>query len=49
MKKRHIRIGEDDGVSVEVLEGLEEGEVVANGETFILKAELGKGSAEHSH
>jgi cobalt-zinc-cadmium efflux system membrane fusion protein len=48
-EKRDIRIGEDDGVSVEVLHGLQEGENVASGETFILKAELGKGSAEHSH
>ena len=47
--KRDIKIGQDNGEQVEVLSGLKVGEVVASGETFILKAELGKGSAEHCH
>ena len=48
-EKRDIRIGQDNGEQIEVLSGLKLGETVASGETFILKAELGKGSAEHSH
>ncbi len=48
-EQRDIKIGKDNGVLVEVLSGLKLGESVASGETFILKAELGKGSAEHSH
>jgi cobalt-zinc-cadmium efflux system membrane fusion protein len=34
---------------VEVLEGLAAGAQVASAGSFILKSELGKGSAEHSH
>ena len=48
-EKRDITIGQNNGEQVEVLSGLKLGETVASGETFILKAELGKGSAEHSH
>ncbi len=47
--RRDIEIGDDDGRFVEVLEGLSEGDEIASGETFILKAELGKGSAGHNH
>jgi len=46
---RDIEIGRDNGTEVEIISGLKAGERVASGETFILKAELGKGSAEHSH
>lgn len=48
-EKRDITVGQDNGIQAEVLSGLKLGEVVASGETFILKAELGKGSAEHDH
>ncbi|MET0519919.1 MAG: efflux RND transporter periplasmic adaptor subunit [Burkholderiaceae bacterium] len=44
-----IRTGRSDSRSVEVLEGLRPGDRVAAGNSFVLKAELGKGSAEHEH
>ena len=46
---RPIKVGKDNGKTVEVLNGLENGLSVASGNTYLLKAELGKGSAEHSH
>lgn len=46
---RDIKIGKDNGYQIEVLSGLKLGEKVASGETFILKAELGKNSAQHDH
>ena len=48
-EQRDIRIGRDNGTEIEVISGLKAGESIASGETFILKAELGKGSAEHDH
>ncbi|MDC7832376.1 efflux RND transporter periplasmic adaptor subunit, partial [Pseudomonas sp. BaP3] len=33
----------------EIRQGLSAGQVVADRGSFILKSELGKGSAEHSH
>lgn len=46
---RNVRVGKSDGESTEILFGLNAGEQVASGRTFILKAELGKGEAEHEH
>ena len=46
---RHVRVGRSDGKWVEIVDGLLVGEVVAVGNTFLLKAEMGKSSAEHSH
>lgn len=47
--KRAVTVGRAVGGLVPILSGLEEGdEYVASG-TFILKAELGKGSAAHEH
>lgn len=46
---RHLTTGRSDGRWVEIIEGLEADEVVAAGNTFLLKAEMGKSSAEHSH
>jgi cobalt-zinc-cadmium efflux system membrane fusion protein len=44
-----VRLGEPAGAYAQVLGGLSEGdEYVAHG-AFILKAELGKASAEHQH
>lgn len=48
-QKKDITIGRDNGSHVEVLSGLNQDQVVASGETFILKAELGKESVEHDH
>ena len=46
---RHLKTGHSDGRWVEIVDGLKAGEVIAAGNTFLLKAEMGKSSAEHSH
>jgi len=48
-KAQPIKTGRRDGLWVEVLEGLAPGTRYARTNTFTLKAELGKASAEHSH
>lgn len=44
-----VKTGRNDGIRAEVLEGLAAGDVVATVNSFALKAELGKGEAEHEH
>jgi cobalt-zinc-cadmium efflux system membrane fusion protein len=44
---RVVRTGRSDGESVEIVDGLQVGETYAAEHSFIVKAELGKGSAEH--
>lgn len=44
-----IKPGRSDGRRVEVLGGLHAGERVAAKNTFVLKSELGKASADHEH
>ncbi len=46
---RPIELGRRDGKHVEVLSGLNEGEQYAAGNSFIVKAELGKAGASHDH
>ena len=46
---RTVQIGRSDGEIAEVLSGIEPGDSYATGNSFILKAELGKGAAEHGH
>lgn len=46
---RTVQLGRSDGEIAEVLAGLEPGETYATKNSFILKAELGKGEAEHGH
>jgi cobalt-zinc-cadmium efflux system membrane fusion protein len=46
---RHIVTGRSDGRLVEVLQGLKAGEQYATAGSFVLKAELGKGGADHEH
>lgn len=46
---RVVSIGRDDGQSVEITSGLTSGERIATANTFLLKAELGKSEASHSH
>jgi cobalt-zinc-cadmium efflux system membrane fusion protein len=41
--------GSDKGEFVEVLSGIQEGDEIVSTNTFLLKAELGKSEAEHSH
>lgn len=44
-----VRTGIVDGATVEILEGLAPGARYVGVGSFVLKAELGKGSAEHTH
>jgi cobalt-zinc-cadmium efflux system membrane fusion protein len=46
---RRVQLGRSDGERTEVLAGLRAGEAYATKNSFILKAELGKGEAEHGH
>lgn len=46
---RPLELGRSDGVMVEVLEGLSAGEQYAAGNSFAIKAELGKSGATHDH
>lgn len=46
---RPLELGRNDGEMVEVLEGLQAGEQYATGNSFAIKAELGKSGAEHDH
>lgn len=48
-QSRTVRTGRADAQWVEVTEGLTSGEQYATNNSFILKAELGKGAAEHDH
>jgi len=46
---RDVELGERDAEQVEVLFGLVEGDVYAAKNSFVIKAELAKGSASHEH
>ncbi len=46
---REVELGQRDSESAEVLFGLEEGDVYATRNSFVIKAEIGKGSAAHEH
>ncbi len=46
---RPVQIGRTDGEIAEVISGLDADEEYATTNSFILKAELGKGAAEHGH
>jgi membrane fusion protein, heavy metal efflux system len=48
-EKREVVIGRGDDTHVEIVFGLDPGEVIATTRTFVLKAELGKGEAGHDH
>lgn len=48
-EKREVAISRGDGTRVEIVFGLDPGEVIAATRTFVLKAELGKGEAGHDH
>ena len=43
------KLGRSDGKRVEVLSGLKAGMPYASTGSFVVKSELGKGSAEHTH
>ncbi|MDI4635245.1 efflux RND transporter periplasmic adaptor subunit [Pelomonas sp. V22] len=44
-----VKTGRSDGKWVEILQGLKAGDKVATSNSYILKSELGKASAEHGH
>lgn len=46
---RPLKLGRSDGSMVEVLSGLSAGEQYATGNSFAIKAELGKAGASHDH
>lgn len=46
---RAVALGRQDRQFVEILSGVKAGEEYASNNSFILKAELGKGEAEHDH
>lgn len=46
---RPLKLGRRDGKMVEVLDGLSVGEEYASGNSFAIKAELGKSGASHDH
>lgn len=46
---RPLELGRSDGEMVEVLKGLDRGERYAGGNSFAIKAELGKAGASHDH
>ena len=48
-EERDVSLRGDNGKQVALASGVTVGELVASGETFVLKAEHGKGSAAHSH
>lgn len=48
-EKREVAVGRSDDEAVEIVFGLDAGETIATANSFVLKAELGKAEAEHSH
>ena len=42
-------VGGSDGVRTEIVKGLSAGARYASTNSFVIKAEIGKASAEHSH
>ncbi|WP_047309062.1 divalent metal ion exporter adaptor subunit IhpB [Rhodopseudomonas palustris] len=48
-ESRHVELGARDGDHVEIVAGLDDGDRYAAGNSFVVKAELGKGSASHEH
>jgi cobalt-zinc-cadmium efflux system membrane fusion protein len=49
LEARLVKTGRSDGRVVEILDGLKAGEAVVGEGSFVLKAEQGKGEAEHDH
>ena len=49
LEARPLKLGRSDGKMVEVLKGLSAGEQYAAGNSFAIKAELGKSGASHDH
>ena len=48
-ERRFVKLGRSDNQFTEIVSGLNSGENYVANQTFLLKAELGKNSAEHEH
>ena len=48
-RAREVRLGRRDAERVEILDGVEAGERVVVEQSFLVKADIGKATAEHSH
>jgi len=48
-RAQDVRIGRSDGKRTEIVKGLDAGTPYASAGSFVLKADLGKGEAEHDH
>jgi cobalt-zinc-cadmium efflux system membrane fusion protein len=48
-KAQRVQLGRSDGRTTEVTAGLQAGQDYVKDGSFLLKAELGKASAEHTH
>lgn len=48
-QRRDVKLGRSDSHSHEIVSGLEDGDMIAVSNTFVLKAESGKSEAEHAH
>jgi len=48
-KAQPVTLGRSDGKMTEIVRGLEAGQAYVSSNSFILKAELGKSSADHDH
>lgn len=46
-EKRVVKVGRSDDNNLEIVSGLNQGDVYAGSKTFLLKADLGKSSVEH--
>lgn len=49
LEARAVTLGRSGAGSVEITEGLKEGDLLVAENAFLVKAEIGKGSAEHGH
>jgi len=49
LQPKTVKVGRSDGQFVEILEGVAAGDQVVGEGSFVLKAEMGKGEAEHDH
>lgn len=49
LKPHRVKLGRSDGRFAEILEGVAAGDNVVGEGSFVLKAEMGKGEAEHDH
>lgn len=48
-EKREVEVGRSDNQNIEVVSGLNQGDVYAASNTYLLKADLGKHEVEHEH